>query len=144
MHTKEKCILLAREAVFWPGINNDMREMIKACETCNKHLPAQAKLPILQSELPTRLWEKLGTDIFEFNSSKYLMRVDYFSRFPVIRLISNMTANTICSHFTQILSEYGLPSHIQADFGTQYIGKEFCKLYENSRIKLTFGSPYHH
>ena len=80
-----KCIFLAREAVFWPGINNDIREMVKGCDTCNKHRPAQAKLPILQPELPTRLWEKVGTDLFEFNSSKYLMRVDYFSRFPVIR-----------------------------------------------------------
>lgn len=55
-----------------------------------------------------------------------------------------MTANTICSHFTQILSEYGLPSHIHADFGTQYIRKEFRKMCENSGIKLTFSSPYHH
>ena len=37
-----KCILLARATIFWPGINNDMREMVKGCETCNKHLPAQA------------------------------------------------------------------------------------------------------
>ena len=42
-----KCILLARGAVFWPGINNDIREMVKGCETCNKHQPALAKLPIL-------------------------------------------------------------------------------------------------
>ena len=77
--------------------------------------------------------------IFEFNSSKYLMIVDCFSR-----LISNMTANTICSHFTQILSEYGLPTHIHGNFGTQYISKDFHKMCENSRIKLTFSSPYHH
>ena len=139
-----KCILLARGAVLWPGINNDIREMVKGCETCKKHQPAQAKLPILQPELPNRPSEMLGTDKFEFNSLKYLMIVDYFSRFPVIRLISNMTANTICSHFTQILSDYGLPSHIHADFGTQYINKEFRKMCENSGIKLTFGSPYHH
>ena len=76
-HGETKCILLAREAVLWPGINNEIREMVRGCETCNKHQPAQAKLPILQPELPTRPWEKLGTDIFEFNSSKYLMIVDY-------------------------------------------------------------------
>ena len=55
-----------------------------------------------------------------------------------------MTANTICSHFAQISSEYGLPSHIHADFGTQYINREFRKMCENIGIKLTFGSPYHH
>src|SRR6056300_548091 len=71
------------------------------------------------------------------------MIVDYFSRFPVIRLIGNMTANTICTHFTQVLSEYGLPSHIQVDFGTQYASKDFRKMCENSGIKLTFSSPHH-
>ena len=87
---------------------------------------------------------KAGNWHIWFNSAKYLVIVDYFPRFPVIRLISNMTANTICSDFTRILSEYGLPSHIHADFGTQYISKEFRKMCDNSGIKLTFSSPYHH
>ena len=139
-----KCILLARETVFWPRISNDIRNMIKGCDTCNKHQSAQARLPILQPDLPDRPWEKLGTDIFEFNGSKYLMIVDYYSRFPIVRLISNMTASTICNHFSQVLGEYGLPSYIHADFGTQYVSKEFRQKCENSGIKLTFSSPYHH
>ena len=60
-----KRILLAREAVFWPVMNSDIREMVKGCEACNKHQPAHAKLPIRQTELRTRQWEKLGTDIFD-------------------------------------------------------------------------------
>ena len=110
--SSKRSSLLARDQQWHQGNGTGLRDL-------QQYRPAQAKLPILQLELPTRLWEKLGTDLFEFNSSKYLMRVDYFSRFPGIRLISNMTANTICSHLTQILSEYGLPSHIQGDFGTQ-------------------------
>ena len=61
-----------------------------------------------------------------------------------IRLLSNITANAICNHFTQVLSEYGPSSHIHADFGTQYISKDFRKKCESSVIKLTFSSPYHH
>ena len=138
-HQREtKCIQLAREAVFWQGINNDIREMVKGCKTCNKHPPAQAKLPVLQPELPTRPWEKPGTDIFQFNSSKYLMIGDYFSRFPVIRLISIMTANTICRHFTQILSKHRLPSHIHADFGTQYISRGISQDVQKQRNQADF------
>ena len=44
----------------------------------------------MQPDLPTRPWEKLGTDIFEFKGLKYLMIVDYYSRFPVIRLLSDI------------------------------------------------------
>ena len=80
-----KSLPLARQSVFWPGISRDIREMVKACEQCNKYQQAQQKLSAIQPELSTRPWEKLGTDIFEFNGSKYLMIVSYYSRFPILR-----------------------------------------------------------
>ena len=141
---ENKCILRARESVFWPGISADIRQMVKDCDLCNKHQPAQPKLPIMQPDLPTRPWEKLGTDIFKFDGKKYLMVVDYYSRFPVIRLLDNMTSHAVCNHFTSVLAEYGLPATIISDFGSQYISKRFktkCKL---SGITLRFSSPYHH
>lgn len=62
---ENKSVLQARESVFWPSITTDIRWMVKTCEPCNKHQPAQPKLPILQPDLPTRPWEKLGTDNIE-------------------------------------------------------------------------------
>ena len=44
---ENKCILRARESVFWPGISADIRQMVKDCDPCNKHKPAQPRLPIL-------------------------------------------------------------------------------------------------
>ncbi len=139
-----KCILRARESVFWPGISNDIRQMVKDCGSCNHHQPVKPKLPIMQPDLPTRPWEKLGTDIFEFNNRKYLMIVDYYSRFPVMRLLSDMTANTICNHFTSVLAEYGLPAKITTDFGPQYISEHFRAKCQQSGITLDCSSPYHH
>ena len=139
-----KCILLARESVFWPGISNDIRQMVKDCDLCNHHQPAQPKLPIMQPDLPTRPWEKLGTDIFEFNGKKYLMIVDYYSRFPVIRLLSDMSSHTVCNHFTSVLAEYGLPTTIISDFGSQYVSERFKTKCKQSGITLCFSSPYHH
>ena len=141
---ENKCILRARESVFWPGISTDIRQMVKNCDLCNKHQPAQPKQPIMQPDLPTRPWEKLGTYIFEFNGKKYLMVVDYYSQFPVIRLLNDMTSHTVCNHFTSILAEYGLPSTIIADFGSQYISERFRSKCEQSGITLHCSSPYHH
>jgi len=98
---ENKCILRARESVFWPGISADIRQMVKDCNLCDKHKPAQPRRPILQPDLPTQPWEKLGTDIFEFNKEKYLMVVDYYSRFPVIRLLNDMTSHTPCATTSQ-------------------------------------------
>lgn len=139
-----KCLLLARQSVFWPGISRDIRELVKACEPCNKYQQAQKKLPVIQPELPTRPGEKLGTDIFEFNGSKYLMIVDYYSRFPIVRPLSNMSASTISHHFTSVLTEYGLPYFMVADFGSQFVSEKFKSERRQSGIRLAFRSPYHH
>ena len=139
-----KCLLLARESVFWPGITNDIKQLVKDFDTCNKYQTEQPKLPLMQPDLPTRPWERLGTDIFEFKGPKYLMIVDYYSRFLVIRLLSDISAETICNHFTSVLAEYGLPSIIFADFGTQYISQKFKDNCAKSGDTITFSSPYHH
>ena len=34
-----KCLLLARESVFWPGITNDIKQLVKDCDICNKFQP---------------------------------------------------------------------------------------------------------
>ena len=102
------------------------------------------KLPVMQPDLPTRPWEKFGTDIFEFKGNKCLMIVDYYSRFPVIRLLGDITVDTMCNHFTSVLAEYGLPSVIIADFGTQYISAKFKDSCTKSGITLTCSSSYHH
>ena len=136
-----KCLLLAKESVFWPGITNDIKQLVKDCDTCNKYQVEQPKLLLMQQDLPTRPWEKLGTDIFEFKGLKYLMIVDYYSRFPVIRLLSDISAETICNHFTSVSAEYGLPSIIIADFGTQYISQKFKDNCAKSVVTITFSSP---
>ena len=141
---ENKCILRARDSVFLPCISTDIRRMEKTCDPCNKQQPAQPKLQILQPDLPTRPWENLSTDIFEFNGENYLMVIDYFSSFPVIRLVNNMTSHTVCNHCTSILAEYGLPATIMADFGSQYISERFKSKCKESGSTLCCSSPYHH
>ena len=35
--TKCLVICLARESVFWPGITNDIKQLVKDCDICNKY-----------------------------------------------------------------------------------------------------------
>lgn len=138
-----KYILLAREAVFWPGISNDIREMIERCQISIKFQPALQKLPILQPDLSPQPWETLWSDISDFKGHKYLIIVDYYSHFPIVRLLPDVSAEMVCTYFKSVLG-HGLPSTIIADCGTQYISEEFRKRCEDSNITLKFSSPYHH
>ena len=139
-----KTVLLAKESVFWPGVTNEIKKMIQSCATCVKYQHAQPSMPIMQPELPTRPMQKLGTDIFDYKGGKYLIVVDYYSRFPIIRKLENITASTVSTKFTSIILEHGMPTEIIADFGTQYTSAEFRKRCKDCGIKLTFSAPHHH
>ena len=56
----------------------------------------------------------------------------------MVRQLDDMTAKTICNHFTSLLAEFGLPSTVVADFGPQYISEMFKEKCNNSGIALIF------
>lgn len=117
--------LRARETVFWPGINKEIMEIAKACEVCQVFSRSQQRETLMSHEIPQSPWEKLGIDFFEFQSQQYLLIVDYYSRFPVIRRASNTTYAATINIIKEVLSEYGIPKICMTDNGPQFTSKEF-------------------
>ena len=54
----------ARECIFWPGMNAEIKEMIAACKTCRKYPKSQPNQPPMPLEIPSRPWERIGVDLF--------------------------------------------------------------------------------
>ena len=62
----EKCMLKARESVFWPGISNDICETVEKCGIC--HASSKAAKPVGNvSDVPPHTWHTLETDLFYWN-----------------------------------------------------------------------------
>ena len=74
---QEKCKLLARQSVFWPNINSDISNMVMNCETCLKYSNLNRKEPMVERKLPTKPWEIISSDLFDFGGSLYNVIVDY-------------------------------------------------------------------
>ena len=55
-----------------------------------------------------------------------------------------MSQSSISHHFTSVLTEYGFPSFIVADFGRQFVSEKFKGECKQSGMTLAFSSPYHH
>ena len=128
----EKCKLRAKGSVFWANINRDIEEMVKSCSPCQHHQTLNSKEPLLAHEVPPRPWHTLGSDIFHWNAADYLLVIDYYSKFPVIRKLLNMHASTVVANLKSIFEEYGIPSKMVTDNGTQYtasIFQEFSRAY---------------
>ena len=47
-----KCQFRARQCVYWPGINADIKRMVEACATCQRHRPQEPRQPLQSTPAP--------------------------------------------------------------------------------------------
>ena len=135
--------------VYWPNLTEQLKELVINCRVCLKYSQANCNAsksigPSLGQEIPTRPWVKLATDIFTFNNENYLLIVDYMSRFPVIRCLTNLTAKMVAEHMKAILSELGVPKTLVSDNGPCYTDDQFKKTMSHFGITHITTSPHHH
>ena len=70
-----KCRDRARQSVWWPGLSTQLVQLIKNCRECCKQRCQPAE-PLITSELPELPFQKIGTDLFEWEKRTYLLVVD--------------------------------------------------------------------
>ena len=76
---KERCLLRARNTVFWPKIMYDIQELIERCIICQEHGKSQLIIGTTQ-ELPPFPWHTLATDIFYWMRMDFLIVTNVFSK----------------------------------------------------------------
>ena len=120
----------AKETVYWPGLNDQLEQLILNCQLCLKYSRLKKKGTLhtaLGHEVPPVPWSKVATDIFHYESQPYLLIVDYTSRFLIVRKLKSMSAQHIIEHFKSIFSEYGWPDTVVSDNGPCYVAESVRK-----------------
>ena len=64
------CLRRAREVLYWPGMNKDVKQYVAKCEVCNSKPAAQGKEPMICHEIPSTPWEEIAVDLFELNGTE--------------------------------------------------------------------------
>ena len=121
----EACLKLAREYVYWPGITAQVKEHVKACEACAATGPSLAKETWAVEDVPTRPWQIVGVDLFEFETRQYLITTDYFSNFWEIDNMANTTSIAVIRKLKSFFSRHGVPDKLRSDNGPQFSSDQF-------------------
>ena len=69
--------------------------------------------------------QKVGTNVFEWEKSNYLLVVDYQSRWIEIVRLPQTTSRSIVNHMSSIFARYGIPELVVSDKGPQYSSECF-------------------
>lgn len=114
-----KCQRRAAQSVWWPGIIKDLKKLVSQCPICCRQ-KLQHSEPLLTSPLPNHPWQKVATDLFEWNNSNYILVVDYYSRYIEVAKLSSTTSTEVFKHLKSFFAWLGLPQLVISDNGPQY------------------------
>ena len=139
----EACRSRAREFVFWININSDLKELVEKCDICQSQQNSTAIIQKYVSEVPPHPWHTLGSDLFYFQRIDFLVVVDYFSKYLIIRKIPSSTSSAVIKELGMIFSEFGKPQVFRSDNGPCYSSQEFKFFMQNWLIDHRTSSPHY-
>ncbi|KAI8517626.1 hypothetical protein Bbelb_036430 [Branchiostoma belcheri] len=140
---EEKCKLRAKSAVYWIGMYKEIEKIVQTCRTCQKYQNSQQKEEMTPTETPSRPWKKVGADLFYLNQKWFLLVVDYYSKFPIVKTLKSLKASTVTQAFKGIFAEQGIPDEVICDNGAQFTSQEFRQAAEEYGFRITTSSPYY-
>ena len=138
----EKCMLKARDSVFWPGISNDIREAVEKCGICQASSKS-SKLIGNVSDVPPHTWHMLGTDLFYWNKIDYLVIRDYFSKYLIMRRLPNSSTHVVIKELGLVFTELGRPFVLWSDNGPCYSSREFHNFLNFYQVDHITSSPHY-
>ena len=132
---------LARDAIFWPGLACQIEDMVSRCSICQEHRNSPAAEPMIPHEIPDGAWQKVATDLFEYNGKKYLACVDYYSKYPEIVLLQTTTSSAVISALKTMFARFGIPTELVSDNGPQFSSYQFKQFAEAWDFEHVTTSP---
>ena len=135
-----KCRERARTSVWWPGMSKQVEDLVGNCHVCSKERQNKAE-PLISFVLPERPWQNVCTDLFELNGKKYLIIVDYFSRYPELALLNSTTSTDVITHMKSCFLRHGIPDIVMSDNGPQFKSADFIKFSLRYGFKHQTSSP---
>ena len=113
--------------VHWPGLNNNIENIVSSCSQCQDHLPSNAKEPIIFKAWPVRPFQEAAADLCHHAGRHYLIIIDCYSGWPTIAPMgTDITSSNVISAFRTLFSQKtSVPEVLWSDGGPHFTAKQF-------------------
>ena len=89
-----KTITLARGLYYWPGMVNDIKQLISRCNICLRVQPSQPFSPINTPPPSSHFgypMQHVGLDLFTYGNKQHLICVDHWSGYPLYSQLRSLS-----------------------------------------------------
>ena len=135
---------LARLHVWWPGIDKEVEETIRNCESCQSMHNRPQPVPLHPWAWPTRVWHRIHIDFAgPFQGHIFLVVVDAHSKWVEVIPMTSTTSQSTILELRKLFAAYGLPEYLISDNEPQFVSTEFESFLKMNGIRHTCSAPYH-
>lgn len=138
----EACYRQARDTLYWPNMQAEIKDFVSTCTTCNEFAHCQQKETMLSHPLPSRPWQIVSMDLFSYGRKDYLLIVDHYSDFWEIELLPDLSAETVIRRCKAQFARYGQPDKVVTDNGPQFTSA-FARFASEWEFEHVTSSPRH-
>ena len=135
--------MLARSYVWWPGIDDDIKNLVSSCPGCQAGQNEKPAVFLHPWEHTRNPWERLHLDFAgPFRGCYFLVVVDSHSKWPEIVTMKQITAESTICELSKIFARWGIPVQVVTDNGAQLTSKDFEEFMMKLGIKHIRVAPY--
>lgn len=134
--------LRAQDSVWWPQFTADLEAVREGCMACRRNAPSQPALPPVRPSTPDYPFQMISSDYFAYGGKNYLVIVDRYNGWPVVRLCREETAGELVTALWEFFCVYGTPEEIATDGASVYTAEKTRSFLEMWGVKHRVLSAY--
>ena len=135
---------IARQVVWWPGIDGDLTAKVQQCETCQVNQKCPAAAPLHVWEWPEKPWSRIHVDhAGPFQGKTILVVVDAHSKWIEAVTVPSTSSTATIKVLRNLFATHGIPELLVSDNGTSFTSEEFKEFLQRNGIRHRTSSPYH-
>jgi hypothetical protein len=137
----EGCLWRAREVLYWPLMNAEVKGLVSKRPTCQAHQPAQCREELKPYPIPFRPGETVSINLFELGKQHFVLLVDHWSGFFEVQELTRTTADKVILACKVQFARHGMPDTVITDNGPQFSATEFSAFARDWQFKHLTSSP---
>ena len=135
--TKEQ----ARQLYYWPGMSQDIENMVRGCMECQMNLPSLQKEPLVPT-VPVGPMSHIGLDLAHEGGHTYIIMVDAYSGFVFCSQLQKTDTSAVTRQLENWFLDVGFPAFARSDGGPQF-RSEFNTFCKQNNIHHDHSSAYY-
>lgn len=124
-------------------MHGEIKDFFSNCPTCNENAHLQQKEIMMSHEIPTRSWQIISMDLFNYAGKEYLLLVDHYSDFWEIDLLPDLSTEATIKRCKAQFARHGQPDTVISDSGPQFASLQFRKFATEWEFEHVTSSPRH-